>query len=296
MLDSLAMPYRIWSTGVASGGYRVCGLVMALIVLGCSAMFLAQYLDQYEESLWRDVLVVGVTFGTMFSQTAVAATWAVFGPAPLIWRLPLSLIWVTLLFGAWSIENALENNGTEGAAGIMGLHLYGEWLVLQVPLWLVSIACGAQFVPINEQPRSSAQRPGQFSLLHLIVLTAIIGCGLTIGRLLVPEMQAAVVRVGEWGMYKSLALAAVVLTLPLILAALSPRWYVLATGLSLLPIALTTIWEPPFLSLVGENFLTDLHLVCINIVTAAWILLFVLVLRTNGYRLATRSRKAELSL
>jgi hypothetical protein len=129
----------------------------------------------------------------------------------------------------------------------------------------------------------------QFGIRQLFVLTAIVAVVLGALRALVLLIIA---RIGDKGMGEAaififLAVAAVVMTLPLVMAALLPRLAVLATLAVLVLIGVATYWELPLLSLLPKTAGPDMwHFIFINTITSAWIVVIVGALRVGGYGLA----------
>jgi hypothetical protein len=273
---------------LTSGPYRVGLLVSPLFAATCLLLF-ARHLTPVQLA---DVLVIGALYGAMFGQTTVAGAWAVFGPGPLIWRLPLSLLWIALLAGGWEFNVSWKPGlGTEGVGGVMGTCLLVQWLVLQVLLWPAALG-GVRLTYRGDAGQKPERRAGQFSLLHLLGLMVIAGIGITIGRLLQPVFVAGYHRVGEWPIYRALSLGAIVMNLPLLIASLLPRWSIPATLLALVPIGLATFWEPYFLNLVGESILSNRLLLSTNGLTALWVLAFAAAVRLSGYRLGRAASSA----
>lgn len=229
-------------------------------------------------------ILVGCIFGTMFGQTTFASAWAAFGPLPLIWRLPLSLIWVAILFTAWELNLRENRNGADGAGGVMGAFLLGNWLLLQIPFWVIALGWRIRMEPAEELIQSDQSRPGQFSIAELIIAVAIVGVAFCVGRFVVPILELGNRRVGEWPLYRFLSLAGMALSLPLLLTSMMSRRPMRGTLVVLLMIAVVTFWEPSIMRFFGEH--VPLKFGWINAWTAAWVLAFVLVARLSGYRLA----------
>ncbi len=270
------------------GPYRILLLVSPLFAATCLLLF-ARHLTPIK---FADVLVIGALYGAMFGQTTVAGAWTVFGPGPLIWRLPLSLLWIALLAGGWEFNVSCKPGlGTEGVGGVMGTCLLVQWLVLQVLLWPAALG-GVRLQCRSGAVQKLERRAGQFSLLHLLGLMVIAGIGIAVGRLLEPAFVAGYHRVGEWPIYRALALAAIVMNLPLLVAALLPRWSIPAVMLALVPISLASFWEPHFLNLVGESIPRNQHMTAINVATAVWVLAFAAAVRLSGYRLGRAAPRA----
>ena len=106
-----------------------------------------------------------------------------------------------------------------------------------------------------------------------------------IGRFTVTYLLAIPNLEGETPIFIFLAVAAIVVTLPPILAALLPRFAIPAVALVLLLIGLLTAWEVRLLEEFHVGGGPDtLHIVFINGFTSAWILALVLLVRISGYR------------
>lgn len=250
---------------------------LAGVMLGCGAILLV-------DSETSHPLLIGIVLGTLMGQTTVAASWCALGPGPLVWRAPLSLVWVAvLLLALWG--NIAFYTGPDGSFTlIFGACLYGQWLLLQIPLWCLATAY--QLKVAHVQPGQAAPdhwRP-QFQIRQLLILTAVIAVIIGTGRLIAsnwseaPFAQLALV-------FATLAGVAIVLSLPLVLAALLPRYALPAVLLVLAVAGLATRWENPLLQLVDSGTETSV-LLSINSFTAAWVLAFVALARLCGYGLA----------
>jgi uncharacterized membrane protein YidH (DUF202 family) len=235
---------------------------------------------------------LGYLFGTLFGQTTLAAAWAAFGPLPWFWRLAGAPLWLLTLWASL-VSNISLHGGPSDAwiIVLLGGCLVGQWLLVLVPL--VGIALGHR-VQLQHQhdvaAREAAARPRlQFGIRQLMILTAIVAVALGALRWLVLSLA---VRLGERGMGEApvfifLAVAAVVMTLPLVMALLLPRWWIPAAAAVLVFAGLATFWETTLLALLPRTPGPDMgHFIFINAFTAAWIVVIVGVLRLFGYHLA----------
>lgn len=244
----------------------------------------------------REHLAIGLILGIVFGQTNVAAAWVVLGPGPLLWRLPLSLAWFCLLFGCFALNIGL-NGGPNSELLELGACFFGQWVLVQGPLWLLAIFYGLR---LQHETRGEVVAPGarQFGLQQLMIFTAIIGVVLGLGRALVLTLLPARAWLGgETVIFIFLAIAAIVTTLPLLISSLLPRWALPATVILLVLIALATLFELPLLRALqmrGPGPDTA-HLCWINLFTSAWVLIFTLAARFTGYRLATAGPSAATS-
>jgi hypothetical protein len=94
---------------------------------------------------------------------------------------------------------------------------------------------------------------------------------------------------GDPALFAFLAVAAIVITLPTLIASLLPRFALPATLLTLVLIAFATAWELPMYRSTGAGRMGGpnvMHFVWINAFTTVWLLALVLVVRWNGYTLA----------
>jgi len=236
-----------------------------------------------------ETVSIGFFLGTLFAHAALAAAWTALGPGPLVWRLPLSLVWIFLLAVAIQF-NTVINGGPKGVALVVGACLFGEWLLLQIPLWTIALAFGAHLRHNTKAPAFDP-RERQFGIRQLIIVTTIVAVVFGAGRLAVPQMAEHLeLTKGEGPIFVFLGVAAVILALPLILAALMRQFALPSVLIVLILLAIGTASEVPLLRLVGgggpgpkvQDF------VAINFFTASVLLTVLSMVRLNGYSL-TRS-------
>ena len=134
-------------------------------------------------------------------------------------------------------------------------------------------------------------RERQFGIRQLIIVTTIVAVVFGAGRLAVPQMAEHLeLTKGEGPIFVFLGVAAVILALPLILAALMRQFALPSVLIVLILLAIGTASEVPLLRLVGgggpgpkvQDF------VAINFFTASVLLTVLSMVRLNGYSL-TRS-------
>ena len=232
-----------------------------------------------------EYVTVGFFFGSCFGHTTLAAAWAALGPGPIGWRVPLSLVWVAMLPVAIAINLAIHNGPDDGAL-LIGACLFGQWLIVQLPLWALAIGYGLQLRHVDDWEKMQDRRARQFSLRHLMVFTTIVGVVFGAGRILISWLGELFSLDHEAPIFVFLAVAAVILTLPLLLAGLLSRRAIPAVLFVLALIGLATAWEVTLLQMLpggaGPGPQTG-HFVGINACTAVTILGGVLLLRLNGY-------------
>lgn len=233
--------------------------------------------------------IIGYLLGTMFGQATMASAWVAFGPLPLLARGALSLGWITCMFVAFILNLALHGGpGEPELALTMGGCMLGQWILVQVPLWGLAIGYGLRVRHRSESiPVGMASM--QFGIRQLMILTAIVAVLLAIGRVVISQLLQTEITRGrsEVLIFVFLAVAGVVMTLPLLLATLLPRYALPATLLVLCLILAGTWAELPLLELSytpgnGPDFF---HLLWINAFQSVWVVLVVGILRLCGYGL-----------
>jgi hypothetical protein len=245
---------------------------------------------------WMVYVSIGFFFGTFLGQTTLAAAWAALGPGPLRWRMPLSLVWVAMLPVAVAINVGIHG-GPDDAAFVIAGCLFGQWLIVQLPLWGLAMGYGLRLRHVDDRESMQDRRELQFSIRHLLVIMTIVGVIFGVGRILVTRLGLPFRFDPEAPVYVFLAVAAVGLTLPLLLAGLLPRRAIPAVLLVLTLIGVATAWEPAlFLVILADRGGPETaHFAWINAFTAATILLGVAILRLNGYGANEHSGKTRPS-
>jgi len=236
-----------------------------------------------------EAIRLGFFFGSMFSQTTLAAAWAAFGPGALAWRIPLSLIWVSILVIAIAFNIGVNGGPPLDFAALLGGCLFGQWFLLQFPFWGLVLRLGLRLQHMDDSPQDIKLRELQFGIRQLIIITAIVGVVLGIGRFAVTTWGG---RFGSNGaepivLFGFLAVASIVQSVPLLLATLMRRMVIPGVLVALALIVAVTVCEVPLLaSIVGGSGAQTTHFIAINGLAAAAILSVVLVVRLNGYYLA----------
>jgi hypothetical protein len=249
----------------------------------------------FMETSGVEYLVMGYLFGTLFGHTTLAAAWTAFGPLPLRKRLTLSLIWL-LAIPVAMVCNVSYGGGPDEAIVAMAACMVGQFVFLQLPFWGLIQRYRLQL----QYCEAAAQKPDphniQFGIKELMIFTTIVALVLGVGRLAVTYLPPYLNLRDITPVVIFLAVAAIVMTLPLILAALLPRFAIPAVGVVLILIGLFTAWEMPLLSRFyrGPGLDTQL-LVAINGFTSAWILSVVLIVRISGYRFGKLGAGAALA-
>lgn len=236
-----------------------------------------------------EICATGYLFGSVFGNAIAASVWAALGPGSFLIRLPSSLLWLVVLSLA-VIGNAWANGIPLSEGTIIAICLLGVWLLVQVPYWLLQ---GFGNVTLRNLRDPSAPERAQYGVRQLLIFTGIVAVIFGVGR-------AAAVWIPSLGDIGGLAhaipfiyiaLATVLLFLPLPLAILMPRYAASAVLGVMLLNALATLIELPLLKQFFPGPGPQLmHFVWLNIFAAAWILAYGGLVRWAGYRLATRAK------
>jgi hypothetical protein len=234
-----------------------------------------------------ETMGIGYFFGTMFSHTTLAAAWNAFGPLPLVWRLPLSLVWIAMLALAIGINIGVNGGPQPGQAMLLiGGCLFLQWVLLQFPFWGLALRYGLRLRHIDDA--GADPREHQFRIRQLLIVTTIVAVVFGIGRAVIAATGERINLRGEAPIFIFLALAAIILTLPLLLAALMRSYWAPAVIVALVLIGLATAWEVPLLRMVHSGGGPNVEdFVSINAFTAGVMLLLLTIVRLNGYSLAT---------
>jgi hypothetical protein len=237
-----------------------------------------------------EFIFLGYFFGSLFAHATLAAAWTALGPGTLAWRFPLSLAWAVSLPLAVGINIGLNGGPNDGVV-IVGGCLLGQWLALQFPLWALALGLGLRLRHSDDVQRSANGNQIRFGIRHLLIVMLIVGVVLGVGRVTVTSLRVS--SGSEVPIFAFLAVAAIVVTLPLLLSALMPRLAAPGVLLALLLMALATAGEMPLLDRLGFSGPETYHFIAINVASAALILASALIVRWNGYRLYARSRSVE---
>jgi len=270
--------------------------LVVLPMLGVNWLLLAVVDPDGRVRTWEYV-GLGHLIGSIFAQATLAAAWVALGPGPLRWRLPLSLVWLVIPLVALACNLGL-NGGPDDVLFIMGACVLAQWLLVQAPLWCLAAVFG---LAIKHHASGHAMQRGdlQFGIRQLMILTAIVAVVLGVGRLLVAWLGAQELSWdGDTPIFIFLTVAAVAMTLPLIIAALLPTHAIPATLAVLLVIALGTAGEYPLQRAVtggGGGGPNIWHFVWINAFQAFWVLAIAIAVRLCGFGLAPRGGESPFA-
>lgn len=260
--------------------YRIIVPTALSIVGGCS---LVAVIDPNR----HEHVAIGFILGTLFGQTTLAAAWTALGPLPLMWRLPFSFLWLSCLMLAFAGNIWMYGHGSDVSFWLAtGCCLVSQWFLVQIPLWCCAALYCWRLRPTSDpQPRVSEW---QFGIRQLGILTTVVAIVLGTARAVLARLPNETDLANRSTLIVVfLALAAILMTLPLIIAGLLPRHSVPASAVVLVLIALATIGELPILQQLDRSMQKNgpdmEHLIWINVFTSGWIVALVLAVRLSGY-------------
>jgi hypothetical protein len=273
-----------------SNRYLVCIPAALLMSIGWLILALA-----WPEGSANRHLMIGLMLGTMFGHTTVAAGWSAFGPGPLILRMPLSAAMVAMCVLIFTASIFVRSRGEVGLGMVLAGCLLAQWTLVQVPLWILGISYGIRMRHREDAQGEDDRRARQFGIRQLLIATTVLAVVLAIGRFVVLNADGGIVD-GEALIFALLGVAAVLMSLPLLMAALLPRYSVVAVAVVSLLIAVGTFFELPLLQRFQGSGPETVDLIWINLCTSLWIVAFVTATRLSGYGIAqARTRQLQTS-
>ncbi len=105
-----------------------------------------------------EYVTLGLFFGTFFGHATLSAAWAAVGPGPIGWRIPGALTWIVLLPIAVAV-NVWLNGGPSDGALIVGIPVFGQWLLVQLLLWPLAIGFGLRLRHVDDWGRRATREP-----------------------------------------------------------------------------------------------------------------------------------------
>jgi hypothetical protein len=240
-------------------------------------------------------LVISAVLGTMFGQVSLAAAWCALGPFALVRRLPLAFAWIAAIVLSFGFSIARESN-SDGLPMLLvyGGAVLGQWLLVQIPLWLLVARHGLRIVGASPKPANRQLLDQQFGIRQIMILTALVAVVLGAGRILLGGMKSNE-PFGDWTkvlIFAFFAVSNAAIAFPLIAAALTRQNLTLRIAGAILLLAPITFfelmifnWLEPFASPNGEEYWI---LILINAIQTPWVLSVLLLLRAGGFRLESR--------
>jgi hypothetical protein len=239
----------------------------------------------------REVVALGYFFGTLYAHASLAAVWTALGPGALKFRLPVSIIWILVLPAPAVINVALFGRPPLEFVVALWICLIGQWLILLLFISGVVWRFGLQLGRMRNATETAESEPrSQFTIRDLMVLMTLSACIIGLGRVSLPLLTTSA---ADLSVFIFLSLAAIVLNLPLLLAALVERFAIISVLLSIVFLAVATYFELPIMTAVGGRGPKPSHFVAINVFSSALIIGVAIVVRLNGFRLFVKRKRTQ---
>jgi len=186
-----------------------------------------------------------------------------------------------------AIINVSIYGGPSDVALIVGVFVSVQWVLIQIPLWLLVFGLNLQLEYQDDVDKPSQPVHRRFNLVHLFILMAIAGVLLGLGRVILPMINLN--QYQDVPTFLFLGVANTMLALPLLLSCLIQRNMLLCVTASLGFFAAGTFVELTLLSLLTSHGPPLLLFIAINAVSAIVTLAITSTVRFSGYRLHRKS-------
>ena len=126
----------------------------------------------------------GVVVGLVFSQIVLFATWTALGPTSVFKRAVSGMMAATLV--ALALVACIRNSGANEDRLLWFGIVMTQWMVIQIPLWVLRLFFGWRLAWPGEQSTASSRSDNRFGIRQLMAWTAVVAMTLGIGRWLLP--------------------------------------------------------------------------------------------------------------
>ncbi len=232
---------------------------------------------------------LGIAVGIPFSQVTLLATWNALGNGRLGLR-PIGSI--VCLIVVWWVGFGLPYVASQFPINIAaaGIAMFVQWILVQVPLWIVRLTFGWQMGVIDQQNEASGPSDLQFGIKHLIIWTTFVAIVLGLAKLLVGKVSVDSQEAVGFGL---LLICNSLLAWPTLLGSLAYRWMPAALLAAFAFAIAITIAEPfVFKAILGEANPMSIFW-GVNGAQFFWIAGSMLILRRFGFRLVRPRRVHE---
>jgi hypothetical protein len=209
-----------------------------------------------------------VFLGLIFCQTSLLGMWAGFGRTHVLLRLAGMMLGVVL------VTLVLTIGASSDPVGVLLLLVFVATSIVGLTTWIVRL-CKARLVFAGEDAMH-AREGLQFTIRHLLLLTFMVACLVTVGKRLAPQFNVI-----------NLAAQVVVLGLCFVAVALAAIWAVLGSGR-------WPVRSVPVLMIAGAcggiggfviNNSKYSFWIAVTVLEALFLIASLLVIRRSGYRL-----------
>jgi hypothetical protein len=227
--------------------------------------------------------IIGVLFGGIYGNTTSASIWSSLGDGRHLVRSVLATLWMSALIVGQVLLVLRFRYPGEGVIVLAAMIAVQSFLI-QVPIWLLRVLYGLRLADPASESTASAERI-QFGIAQMMIFTAIVSVLLGFGRGLLPLLGP--ISYVPPGVFLLLSVAAVLVTLPIVVATLVERRQPLAIRVAVVFVASTTAAECLLAFTMGPGRAGPdvFHVLGINVVSSLVVLAHAAALRWGGIRL-----------
>lgn len=245
-------------------------------------------------------LHISFIWGSIVGQVTMAATWVVLGPLRFWQRLLLSVLWTMTVQAVTAVlifrEAPANATDLNAIITLFGLAIWGQWILVQGPLWLLYVFTGAQLKHPEALTNSSGLRDRQFGIRQVMIFTLLVSVVLAILKSVLTAFAPDADEVPVQELAFLFAATSTVL-LPLVLSSLlvQRRW--IAIAFAFFWIAFATAVEIFMAKSLGGNMMDFILQIfgTINAVASLWVILVTSLLHWSGYRLSTPVKTTSIA-
>jgi hypothetical protein len=246
---------------------------------------------------WSRMVGAAILFGIVLGHGICASIWMSLGTGSTQTRTNLGLVWLLLIATAGAVRIGQIGPATAVDVAIftlaVGTVLMVQAIFVRSLLWITRVSFEIELASQAAAPGHAGDR-SQFKIAQIMAFTAMVAIVIAIGRGLVQLLAASdVLAASPLPLYVFIAVATVLVTLPIAAASLLDRHSIFAMTVAAVFIFGVTAVELPTLTaakLAYRNDLSSLMVVAINLSTSLVVLAYTLGLRLFGFRLTMGSR------
>ena len=227
--------------------------------------------------------LTGVSFGSIFGFTILAAVWSALGPG----RVAIRLFWASMLIIVCPLVSSLVVSSRFLLAIVPSL------FAIVITLVAILVLCKTQFGIRLQKPSDFGQELGetvawrQFGIRHLMIVTTVVALLLAVGRIAIPIFKTATFL--PLLVFGFLAFGTCISCLPFLISVLSLKRTLIPTLILFVLVGMATVGEAFLFASLKMDGPDVYHFVWINFFALLPILIGALGLRFAGYRLVGRA-------
>lgn len=228
--------------------------------------------------------IIGFVFGSIFGHATGVSMWASLSQHSLLLRGIVALFYLSGLWLAFVAMLLRQGEFNFEFVSSFGVCFGLQALLISTFGLIARLSIGLRLVPLDELAVSPAKF--QFSITHVLILTLAIAGLMAGGRSIVGVFGDVDWSYRDLNVFLFLAMAAILVTLPLALACLLPRMFWLGLMVASAGSGVVVAVEhSTFESLISFGRPDFYHMLSINLFSLLFVFIFAMILRFAGFRL-----------